>query len=212
MYSLKNMAQSLCFVKVHLSFHSQGEWLLWEQFHFPLSLWDPSPPLLGLPHLHLGPECLWPQLVRWRQCHCRDIPQIQPCASSGSNLSSPPCLTPSLNLSPGCIFLWCGQWSWVATSQSWNQTSSVPSPVSHQLGICLWESPLTPLNLRDLMVNQDKKGTHTMAVVMNIYYEHFSHCLPQNYLINVSSNPRNCLFCIFSLQGDQFYYIPTCLD
>ena len=65
-------------------------------------------------------------------------------------------------------------------SQSWNQTSLVSSPVSYLLRICLCASPLTPLNLSDLMVNQDKNGTHTTVVVMNIYYEHFSHCLPQN--------------------------------
>lgn len=186
MYSLKNMAQSLCFVKVHLSFHSQSGswqelWLLWEQFHFPLSLWAPSPtPARSAP----PPPCPRGPLA----------PAGQMKAVSLQGHSRDPALCfiwlqsvfPSLPhfifaSQPGLYFpvMWAVEVSGYM-SQSWNETSLVPSPVSYQLGICLWASPLTPLNLSDLMVNQHKNGTHTTAVVMNIYYEHFSHCLPQN--------------------------------
>lgn len=46
--------------------------------------------------------------------------------------------------------------------------------------MCLWASVLTSLSLGHLTVNQEENGTYTTAVVVNIYYEHFSHCLPQN--------------------------------
>lgn len=195
----------ICFVGVHLSFHSwdgtwQGRWLLWEQFPFPLFLWAPSPPLLGL---SLPMPLVQTNAVSLTMWAAGTFHKTQPCASSGSNLSSL-CLVPSFASQPELYFpvTWAvkliGWMSW-----AWSQTSPVSSSVSYQLVMCLWPSFLTALDLSHLTVNQGKNSTYTVGVVVNIYYERFSHCLPQSKcLINISSNPRSCLFCIFSLQGD----------
>ena len=82
-----------------------------EQFHFPLSLWAPSPPLLSLLPLCPAPpcptpipECLWPQLV--------GVNAVSLCELQGHSTGPALCFIwlqsvfPSLPCSILCISAW----------------------------------------------------------------------------------------------------------